>query len=152
MKRTRKGFTLVELLIVVAILGALAAVMTVSSGSSIAKAKATALANNLRVCTAGAQIYYLDHADDGTTNLSTITTKAMLNAQVPNFADFGDGNVKYESEDISGATPPESWGVKITLSGVEAEPIATALHNIKGFSGVTSTTKSFTYKVFEGTI
>ena len=147
----RKGFTLVELLIVVAILGALAAVMTVSTGDSIAKAKATTIANNLRICTTGAQLYYLEHADDGT-DLTTITTETMLGAQVPNFGDFSDEGIKYEASDISSATQPNSWGVKVTLSGAEAGKIATALHAIKGFTSVAAASTDFTYKVFEGTI
>ena len=57
MKRTRKGFTLVELLIVIAVLGALSAAMTMASKTATAKAKAASIVNNLKICTSGAEIY-----------------------------------------------------------------------------------------------
>ena len=43
MKKLRKGFTLVELLIVVAILGSLSAAMSLSSGRATASAKASTI-------------------------------------------------------------------------------------------------------------
>ena len=143
MKRSRKGFTLVELLIVVAILGALAAVMTMSSGSSIAKARATAIANNLRICTAGAQVYYLQSGD--TTEIASVKTSDVLKATVPNFADFGSGTIKYTSDDTTLGV--DGWTVKVTLTGTDSKDIIAALSTIKGFSGVTSNLK---YTLFKG--
>ena len=46
MKKARKGFTLVELLIVVAILGILSVSMMMSVGGTTAKAKASMIASN----------------------------------------------------------------------------------------------------------
>ena len=48
MKRTRKGFTLVELLIVVAILGTLSAAMMMASQDASPKAKARQIAADLK--------------------------------------------------------------------------------------------------------
>ena len=150
----RKGFTLVELLIVVAILGALAAVMTVSSGSSIAKAKATTIAHNLRVCTTGSQIFYLDSADDETNPADGKSTEEMLNIAVPNWTDFNTdngGKIQYAVSDS--VTGHKNWGLKVTLSGTDKDEILTALKNVKGFSTkITDGKYSIIYKVFDGTV
>ncbi len=61
MKRTRKGFTLVELLIVIAILGTLSAAMSVSVIGSTAKAKAATIASNVEACVNAAALYCADH-------------------------------------------------------------------------------------------
>ena len=140
----RKGFTLVELLIVVAILGALAAVMTVSTGSSISKARATTIAHNLRICTTGAQLYYLESGDSE--DLSTITTKQVLDATVPNFSEFSTGNIKYTSSDQG----HDKWKVTVELSGTDKTEIMTALSQVKGFSNLTSTNTKVNYILFTG--
>ena len=63
MKRTRKGFTLVELLIVIAILGALASMMTLSSGTAASKAKASAIIAGFKMVKTAATMYVVDSAD-----------------------------------------------------------------------------------------
>ena len=141
----RKGFTLVELLIIVAIIGALAATMMVSTGSSIASAKAAAIANNLRACTAGAQAYYLENAEDSTTLIGNVTCSAMLEDAVPNFTDFSEGNIQYTAD----GSGPDNWAITVTLSGTDKDDIKDALVKIRGFSSASTTT---TYKVFAGTI
>ena len=141
----RKGFTLVELLIIVAIIGALAAVMMVSSGSSIAKTKATAIANNLRICTTAAQLYYLESGDSDT-DVDSITGKQVLSATVPNFADFSTGNVTYVSDDTAGHT---AWNVTVELSGADSLDILKSLKTINGFKSIGGT-KNVKYTLFTG--
>ena len=63
MKRSRKGFTLVELLIVVTILGTLAAMMTLSSTTATASARAAAIVNGLRTAKSAAALFYTDYPD-----------------------------------------------------------------------------------------
>lgn len=59
MKITRKGFTLVELLIVVAVIGALAAMMTMSSTESVDAAGANAIVSNLQSLKVAAYQMYM---------------------------------------------------------------------------------------------
>ena len=71
MKKMRKGFTLVELLIVIAVLGVLAAMMGTSAGSASAIAKAAAIHSNIRSIKAAALLYQAEagedfHEDDAT--------------------------------------------------------------------------------------
>ncbi|MBU3666602.1 MAG: prepilin-type N-terminal cleavage/methylation domain-containing protein [Chthoniobacterales bacterium] len=55
------GFTLVELLVVMAIIAVLAAVAIAASGSAVAKSAAAECATNLRSLGAGLQLYCADH-------------------------------------------------------------------------------------------
>ena len=63
MKRTRKGFTLVELLIVIAIMGVLAAMMSLSVGSSTATAKAASINNSIHNIKVAALMYQIQGGD-----------------------------------------------------------------------------------------
>lgn len=63
MKRTRKGFTLVELLIVVAILGTLSAAMMMASRDATPKAKARQIAADLKTIAVAVSLYCSDSAD-----------------------------------------------------------------------------------------
>ena len=65
MKRTRKGFTLVELLIVIAVIGALAAMMTLASGDAAAKARAASVISGFKMVRTAVVMYEMDSADQG---------------------------------------------------------------------------------------
>ena len=72
--KTRKGFTLVELLIVIAIVGVLAAMMTMSSTSGTASAKAATIVSGLRTVKSAVTMFTADYVTS--TDLSD-KTKAM---------------------------------------------------------------------------
>ncbi len=160
MKRTRKGFTLVELLIVIAVLGALSAAMTMASKTATAKAKAASIVNNLKICTSGAEIYSFEHAEDK--GLKDITTTAMLAEAVPSFTKFTavDANdtdtVLYAAVDIT--TGPDGWTITVTLKGTDKSDIVDALKTFKGFKGDVLTAINaekdyvITYTVLDGTV
>ena len=74
MKRTRKGFTLVELLIVIAIVGVLATMMSLTAGSSTAKAKATQIVSDFKVITSGLSIYIAENT--GVTDPTAFNTSS----------------------------------------------------------------------------
>ncbi|GAB1401087.1 prepilin-type N-terminal cleavage/methylation domain-containing protein [Aminivibrio sp.] len=66
--KKRAGFTLVELLIVIIIIGILAGAMLLVAGSGTDKAEATKIVSNLRSMKAAALMYY---ADNPSVNLAT---------------------------------------------------------------------------------
>ena len=66
MKKMRKGFTLVELLIVIAILGTLAAMMTLSSSGATASATASRIASGFKIVRVAASMYAADSGDKST--------------------------------------------------------------------------------------
>lgn len=61
--RKRKGFTLVELLIVIVVIGILSAMMMLSSSEAVSSAKATAIISDLRNLKTAVLAYFADHAD-----------------------------------------------------------------------------------------
>lgn len=63
MKNKRKGFTLVELLIVIVVIGILSAMMMLSSTEAVSSARASAIISDLRNWKTAALAYYVDHMD-----------------------------------------------------------------------------------------
>ena len=85
MRNTRKGFTLVELLIVVAILATLTAAMTVSVTGTTAKAKAATIASNVEAFVNVARLYCADNTDG---DISSATTDTVIEAYIGKWKDL----------------------------------------------------------------
>ena len=148
MKKFRKGFTLVELLIVISILGALSASMAGSMGNSTAAAKASTIAANVDTCIAAAKMYYAANYNE---NLTSETAAAFLNPTdenavkyVPNWAKFNSGNVIYAVDDAG--KDANGWAIIITItSAPDKDAILTALTKIPAYKDLAD--KKYTIKV-----
>ena len=69
----RKGFSLVELLVVIVIMGILGAGVMLSSSGAVASARALTIINDLRSLKEAALLFYLDNPD-GELNIENIKT------------------------------------------------------------------------------
>ena len=74
--RKNKAFTLVELLVVIIIIGILAAVAIPQFGDSSADAKQAALKENLRTMRSAVEAYYIDHTSTYPGTVATHKTTA----------------------------------------------------------------------------
>ena len=135
----RKGFTLVELLIIIAIIGALSATMMVGLGGSTARAKAVTISNNVESMKLAAANYYITNMEDA--SQLNVDTAAMLDAEIPTWRDFAeDAKIKYTASTDTGR---EKWLVTVDFTGDgESDLIKTELAKIKGYG---------TYAVGSGT-
>ena len=92
--RNKKGFTLMEMLIVVAIIAILVAIAVPVMNSSLDKAKAATDAANLRTANAIAAVYLLEHPGTATDNADGIETAAAAQG-VPAVGKYDGGDLTY---------------------------------------------------------
>ncbi len=106
MKRTHKGFTLVELLIVMGIMGILGAMVMIGGQQASDAARGTAIADSLEKAAAAMQAYYIDNA-------------ASINVNGTKAAKVAKGASAYLSETLVALSTPSNltagqYGVYVT--------------------------------------
>ena len=131
MKHVRKGFTLVELLIVIAILGALSATMSVSTSGATAKAKAAAIAANVEACKSAALMF----VNDESKTVTGTTANAMLSDMLPTWTDFSDSTATTGTKYTAAGDTSDAWTVTVDFSNeADAANIRLELQKIKGYN------------------
>ena len=96
----KKGFTLVELLIVVAIMGVLAAMMSLSAGSSTATAKAAAINNNIHNIKMAAMMYMIQQGDSFTE--ANVDDAAITGTTAVNLTTLNANNTRIQYKIVKG--------------------------------------------------
>ena len=89
----REGFTLVELLIVIVVIGILSAMMMLSSTEAVSSARASNIVSNLRNLKTAALSWYIDSLDDLPSTLTDAThmpfvKKYLSNSTNSDLADY----------------------------------------------------------------
>jgi general secretion pathway protein G len=91
MSKARKGFTLVELLIVIVIIGILAGGMMLANGAATSSATATVLVSDLRALSAAAVMYFTDNMDSASPDIANLYPYMNDSKKMEK-----DGNYKFE--------------------------------------------------------
>ena len=127
----RKGFTLVELLIVIAILGVLTAMMQLSGTGATAAAKASAVVNGLRTIRTAANMYANINAGQ---TIALATFKSSSN-------DYFDTTITNSQFSVGTETSSDAWYAYYTYATSDT---ATFKSKLIAYDDVTSadTTKA----------
>ena len=124
MKRTRKGFTLVELLIVVAIVGVLASMMTISAGSSTATARAATIYNNIHSIKMAGLMYKMQEGDafsEKNVNNDNLKASKLLDMETYNKTNGTANNIQYKIVPGTEATPADNSDADNPVAAVPAK-------------------------------
>ena len=121
MKNSRKGFTLVELLIVIVVIGVLSTMMMLSSTEAVSSAKASNIISNLRNLKTAALAWYADNLSTADASGFTLKDKADLKTAILKYMTNGDAgtdaNSPFKDYSFEGTTS-DTWFVKYSGADV----------------------------------
>lgn len=130
MKRTtkREGFTLVELLIVIVVIGILSAMMMLSSTEAVTSAKASNIVSNLRNLKTAALAMYIDSMDQfdsgkariKDTNV-TYEEDAEKTVDINNVVKYMNGGQNFSDTNYSIEENDGGWFLKYKIKGTGTE-------------------------------
>lgn len=124
MMKTRSGFTLVEILIVVVILGILAAIVIPQFTQASTEARESSLVSNLQTIRSQIELYKIQHNDDPPTNAASFVAQMTgltdidgVAAALPGVGVFGPYLQKIpvnpftpDNSNVTGVAGTDSWG------------------------------------------
>lgn len=155
--KMRKGFTLVELLIVIVIIGILAAAMLLSSGSATASAEASNIVSDLRNMKAAVLMFYADSMDAvnaATFDVNTVFAGAtdvreLLGRYVDNPEKYSNGLYFVRG---TGGAGEQRWYVGYDATGAvqDVKDKLKGKANTTGLLGSTSNTLGATPTAYNG--
>jgi len=114
MRKNKKGFTLVELLIVMIIVGVLAAVAAPMMQSNVNKAKKSEGVAGMGAIRTAVRLYSVEYSTNPT-SLTNLVSNGFINQSDLNGKYYNYGNYSYSSGVISATTPSGVTGSTMTM-------------------------------------
>ncbi len=144
MKKARKGFTLVELMIVIAIMALLGTMGLVSGREANSIAEAQKIVENFHLISGALEMYYGDHGA-GETEASNIKTALEGYLKNTDMIDASTATAEkfYLTVTAATATAPAEWWLTYTLKDGQSN-VAKILANKAAQEGFTSATTATT--------
>ena len=137
MKKLRKGFTLLELLVVIGVMGILSSTAMIAGQQATDAARATTIADNLEKAASAMMMYYADNADD--IAVSTTTTAANVAAGANVYLKAADALASASAGNdltvgkytvvLTGTAPAQTWWIAYTLPDTDLGGVGAILKN-----------------------